>query len=355
MASRGAGDGPEVDDDAVTFRLPDPHGRLRGVRLAQDVRIPGDDLGFTHRRGIWTLRCARPAVDRMEYLFEVEEPDGDRHTVPDPANPRRAPGAFGEKSVVEFPGYEAPWWLSKASPPGHSMGVRLPSVALGAHVRGTLWSPDGLAADSTVPLLVVHDGLEFDQLGAFLFWAAEVIAAGSTPPFRVALLAPGDRNRWYAVSPAYARALTGEVIPALTDLAPTSQRIGVGASLGALAMLHAHRRAPGTFDGLFLQSGSFFTREIDPQESRFSRFGPVTRFTREIDQAVADPAPVPTTMTCGTIEENLVNNRAMATALARLDYPVEFQEVRDVHNFTAWRDALDPWLTRLVQEATDAT
>lgn len=354
MASRGAGDGPEVDADAVTFRLPDPHGRLRGVRLTQDVRIPGDQLGFTHRRGMWTLRCARPAVDRMEYLFEVEEPDGDRHTVPDPANPRRAPGAFGEKSVIEFPGYATPRWLEAETPPGSQHDIAVRSAALGSTVRGALWSPDGLAADAVAPLLLVHDGPEFDALGGFLGWARATVAAGDLAPFRVALLAPGDRNRWYAVSPAYARALTGEVVPALAQSVPTSQRIGVGASLGALAMLHAHRRAPGTFDGLFLQSGSFFTREIDPQESRFSRFGPVTRFTREVDQAVADPAPVPTTMTCGTIEENLVNNRAMATALARLGYPVRLEEVRDVHNFTAWRDALDPHLMRLVQEATDA-
>ena len=121
-----------------------------------------------------------------------------------------------------------------------------------------------------------------------------------------------------------------------------------GLTLAAIAVIHI-LDAPGTFDGLFLQSGSFFTRAFDPQETRFSRFGPVTRFVREIDQAVADPAPVPTAMTCGTIEENLANNRSMAAALARLDYPVRFEEVRDVHNFTAWRDALDPHLTRLVR------
>lgn len=348
MATRGGGT-PEVDETGVTFGLPDPHRRLRGVRLSQDVRVPGDRLDFVHRRGSWTLRLARPEVDRMEYLFELEEHDGSRHTVPDAANPRRAPGAFGEKSVVEFPGYVTPRWLGAETPPGARQDVAVRSATLGTTVRGALWSPAGLAAAAVAPLLLVHDGPEFDALGGFLAWARATVAAGDTGPFRVALLAPGDRNRWYAVNPAYARALTGEVVPALAELAPTSQRIGVGASLGALAMLHAHRQVPGTFDGLFLQSGSFFTREIDPQEQRFSRFGPVTRFTREVDQAVADPAPVPTVMTCGTIEENLANNQAMAEALRRLDYPVRFQQVRDVHNFTAWRDALDPWLTRLMQ------
>lgn len=351
MATR---EGPDVSEAGVGFRFADPHRRLRGVRLAQDVRVPGDQLDFAHRRGVWTLWLDRPAVDRMEYLIELAPHAGDRQTVPDPENPRRAPGAFGEKSVVEFPGYVAPPWLGSDAPEGicREFGVR--STALGSTVRGTLWSPEGLAADAPAAVLLVHDGPEFAALGGFLDWARATVAAGTTAPFRVALLAPGDRNRWYAVSPSYARALTSDVTHALDELAPSPRRIGVGASLGALAMLHAHRLAPGTFDGLFLQSGSFFSRTTDPQERRFSRFGPVTRFVGEVHQAVADPAPVPTVITCGTIEENLDNNRAIAAALGRLDYPVRMTEVRDVHNFTAWRDALEPHLTGLVREVTDA-
>ena len=64
---------------------------------------------------------------------------------------------------------------------------------------------------------------------------------------------------------------------------------------------------------------------------------------------MADPHPLPVGMTCGTIEENLANNQAMAAALGRLGYPVEFTEVRDVHNYTAWRDAFDPRLVELIR------
>lgn len=354
MAAPAATGGPAFDPAGAVFRLPDPHHRLRAVRLAQEVGLPGDQLGFTLRRGTWTLHLGRPDVDRMEYQFELEEPDGARQTILDPANPHRAPGAFGDKSVHEFPGYRRPDWLGLPQPAGTTVELAVRSRALGSTVRGTLWSPEELAADDRAPLVVVHDGPEFDALGGFLGWARAVVAAGRTPPFRVALLAPGDRNRWYAVSPAYARALTGEVLPHLAGQVATSTRVGVGASLGALAVLHAHRHAPGTFDALFLQSGSFFTPDLDPQEARFSRFGPVTRFVVDLAGAVADPAPVPTVLTCGTVEENLANNRAMTQTLQRLHYPAQLHVVRDAHNFTAWRDALDPHLTRLVQEATDA-
>jgi enterochelin esterase-like enzyme len=135
----------------------------------------------------------------------------------------------------------------------------------------------------------------------------------------------------------------------LPELGPATARIGVGVSLGALAMLHAHRSWPGTFDALLLQSGSFFTPELDPQESGFSRFAEVISFVSEVAAADHDPAPVPAVLTCGTVEENLANNRAMSGHLRRLGYPVTLVEVRDAHNYTAWRDALHPHLARLVE------
>jgi enterochelin esterase family protein len=341
--------GPVVDAVGVTLRLHDPHARLRGVRLSQDIRIPGDQLDFSYRRGWWALRVPRPAVDRMEYLLELRHPNEGRETIPDPANPLRVGGAFGDKSVIEFPGYRRPGWLDLPVAPATVTELAIGSRELGSTIRGRLWSPEALPAERPAPLLVVHDGPEYDSLAGLTSFAGALIEAGRLPPLRVALLAPGDRNRWYAVNPAYARALAGEVLPALAEQAPSTVRIGAGASLGALAMLHAHRLFPASFDGLFLQSGSFFNVESDAQERRFARFGPVTRFVREVAGAVADPHPLPVSMTCGIIEENLANNQAMAAALRRLGYPVEFAELRDVHNYTAWRDAFDPQLVGLIQ------
>ena len=44
----------------------------------------------------------------------------------------------------------------------------------------------------------------------------------------------------------------------------------------------------------------------------------------------------------------VANNQAMAATLAALGYPVQVRTVPDVHNYTAWRDALDPDLTDLL-------
>jgi hypothetical protein len=43
----------------------------------------------------------------------------------------------------------------------------------------------------------------------------------------------------------------------------------------------------------------------------------------------------------------------MATTLAGLGYDVVLHPVRDAHNYTAWRDALHPYLLDLVRTVVD--
>ncbi|QIM20323.1 hypothetical protein G7075_02820 [Phycicoccus sp. HDW14] len=59
--------------------------------------------------------------------------------------------------------------------------------------------------------------------------------------------------------------------------------------------------------------------------------------------------PLVVGMTCGALEENAANNRDMANALGRAGHDVRYREVADLHNYTAWRDALDPTLTDVLR------
>ena len=59
--------------------------------------------------------------------------------------------------------------------------------------------------------------------------------------------------------------------------------------------------------------------------------------------------PLTVGMSCGSLEENVANNRDMAAALRRAGHHVTLHEVPDLHNYTAWRDALDPGLTDVLQ------
>jgi enterochelin esterase-like enzyme len=339
---------PLVDATSARLALPDRAGRLAGVRLVAEFDT-GQSGEFARQAGQWRLTLDRPPVDRMEYLLELTDHNGHRWTIPDPGNPLQAAGVFGAKSVLRFPEYVEPAWLEWPLAPAHTAPIELEAAALDAPVTGELWAPDALPADQPAPLLVVQDGPEYALLGDLTGYLAAAVGNGALPPLRAALLGPADRNGWYSADPAYTAALATAVLPALP---PATLRVGVGVSLGALATLHAHLRC--RFDGLLLQSGSFFTPELDPQEREFSGFGAVTAFVAELHAARRAGPPVPTVLTCGTVEENLANNRAMARTLARLGYPARLVEVADAHNFTAWRDALHPHLTDLLGELAAA-
>ena len=168
------------------------------------------------------------------------------------------------------------------------------------------------------------------------------------PRLRAALLGPGARDRWYSANARYARTLVTAVLPALTGRLATTVRIGMGASLGALAMLHAHCSYPDAFDGLFLQSGSFFCPRFDARERRYPYYQRVVRFVAGAQAGGRPDRRVPVVLTCGAIEENVANNRLMTQALRARGYPAELREVPDMHNYTAWRDAFHPHLTRLL-------
>jgi enterochelin esterase-like enzyme len=324
--------GPEVRADRVVFRLEDRG--YKSVRLQQELERPRSGPAFARADGgaLWQLEYRRAQVDRMEYRFEV---DGESFC--DPHNPLHVPGAFGEKSVVEFPGYSEPAWLAAPDP----------GPALPAGERARVWAPADTDPREPLPLLVAHDGSEYERLSGLTRLIDHAIAANRIPRCRVALLDPGERDEDYSVSARYARVLAAS----LPQLAPATAHAGIGASLGALALLHTRWLHPGAFGALMLQSGSFFRLRWDRQESGFPRFRRISRFVGQVLNAATARTPIGITLTCGAPEENLANNRAVATALRRQGHATTLHVNRDAHNYVGWRDTLDPHLVDLLARA----
>ena len=346
---------PRVDEASVTFSLPDPDLGLREVQLIQELQRPrlGPPFKLDEETRTWKLRFRRPPADRMEYKFYLLHDTGAEETINDPANPLQAPGPFGAKSVIEFPGYRPPAWIDEPNVPADAIvETKIRSRTLRADLRTLIWTPESHAPDESLPLLVAHDGPEYDEISSLLKFLRSKTDSGVLPPIRVGLIAPVDRDQIYSASAAYARAFSYEILPALERLAPAphgrSMRAGMGASLGALAMLHIHRVNPATFGALFLQSGSYFRQRFDKQESGFPRFGRISRFMGRVLTAEDWAHPIPITMTCGAVEENLANNRATFRALEAQAYNVSLHENRDAHNWVAWRDTFDPHLSDLL-------
>jgi enterochelin esterase-like enzyme len=226
------------------------------------------------------------------------------------------------------------------------------SRPLRATVEVTLWSPPGAGDDDPLPLLAVHDGPEYVARTGLTALAAEAIAGGRAPAHRIALLHPGAREEWYSASALYARALALEVLPAVAADVPQQGRpVGLGASLGALAMLHAQRRHPDAFGGLFLQSGSYFTPRYDHMEKGFARFGRIVRFVRDVVRDQEYDHPVPAALTCGRDEDNVHNNRRVAAALALQGYGAALDERPGGHDWDTWEVGLREHLPGLLAEA----
>ncbi|WP_323095996.1 alpha/beta hydrolase [Intrasporangium sp. YIM S08009] len=210
-------------------------------------------------------------------------------------------------------------------------------------------TPTGTRRGDPLPLLVAHDGPEYSRRAHLLSVLRRATDAGRVRPHRVVLLEPGPRNERYAANPEWADALVGHVLPRVTGAWATPTRPALmGASLGGLASLQAEWRHPGTFGALFLQSGSFFRKRLDGEES-FEHWDRVTAFVASVGRARRRHTDARIVLTCGTQEGNLANNRLMATTLARTGHDVTFAEVPGRHDWRHWEAAFDPFLLTLLQ------
>ncbi len=306
----------------VCFRLHDHDRRLSAVRLVQGVVPASPDFAYDPASCTWELRLPRPPVHRIEYKLDLRYPDGGAETVCDPDNPRRIGGGYGESSVLWCGDYREPDWLRHPQAAGAWRDVDLPLPAVRSEIVARIWSPD----TPTGNVLVAHDGPDFQRYGQLARYTAAMIGANRVPPYHLVLLPPGERLEWYSANPAYARAVAADVLPKLAaELGTERPVVGVGASLGA-AYTAARYNQPFDLDATAASVGyPMFMKPYD---------GGAWVGVSKIRNAV---------------EENLANNRDMADTLRRHGYPVTFVEVPDAHNWTGWRDALDPHLTSLLQ------
>jgi enterochelin esterase-like enzyme len=337
---------PEVVDDHVRFTLADLGPDVTGVRLDCDPALPGA-RDMRRHGGVWRLRLPRPEVQRVEYRFGVCRGD-DEELVLDPDNASTVATAFGDRSVLEMPGYRPPSWLTDP----RTEGIREDLTVRGETHVGvpvTVWAPADARDDEALPLLVVHDGPEYDRLASLTRFCGAGIASGRLPRHRVALFDPVRRDAWYSGSPRYLRTETADGLDQIERrYAVTSPVVVMGASLGGLTALLAGLLGAPRIGGVFAQSGSFFQPRHDSSEKSFTYFDRIARAVASVLDSRHTDHPLRVSLTCGEHEENQANNADMAAALSRAGHDVTYRTVPDLHNYTAWRDALDPALTDLL-------
>ncbi len=345
---------PLTDDDTAVFLYwPGPDDPVAdAIFLLHWVfglqsRQPFLPLGDT---GVWYLPVELPHKARVEYKLEVVEA-GVSRWIRDPLNPAQAFDPFGSNSVCAMPGYGQPRWTEPEAGTrrGSIERFELASEVFGDNRLVEVYLPAEYKAKRRYPLLICHDGSDYQRFASISVVLDTLIARHEVAPVVVAFTSGHDRNREYGADPRHPEFLVHELLPALRrrfSLSDRPEDLGLmGASFGGVASLFAAWRHPGTFGKLLLQSGSFVFTDVG-HHGRSPLFDPVVAFVNRFRE---DPGRIDAKvfLSCGTFESLIWFNRSLRPLLRDAGIDVRFVEAQDGHNWIAWRDRLRDGLTWL--------
>ena len=317
---------------------------ISGHSTAQPLQpLEGTDL--------WALTMGLPDGSRFEYKFEVVS-GNQRHLLLDELNGVLAHDPFGANSVCQGYGYERPDWTfpDPDSRTGTLERSTIKSSAFGEPREIDIYIPARFRKTRNYPLLLVHDSLDFLRFAELKTVLDNLIHRLEIPPMIVAGTQSPNRMAEYTCNEQHARFLTEDVLPEMEKAFPlvpgASARALMGASLGAVASLHAAARNPDIFGRLLLLSGTFAFTDLG-HHKKGPALDPVVKFIngfRAAPHRVAERIY----MSCGIYESLIYENRSMLPVLQGHGMEINFEEARDAHNWENWRDRLRSGLTWLL-------
>lgn len=333
---------PLVEPGALTFLW---FGHAQRVELLRWINAGVDRRTFERVADseIWHARVEVPDGGRFEYKLNIVQPHGEEWVL-DPRNPHRAGDPFGENSVAMTHGYAQPVWsIDRGAPKGQLEGLDVESDVFGHARTEQIYVPHGVQTGGALPLLVVHDGGDYDNFADLTTSLDNLIDDGAIPPLLALLIQTSDRMDEYPRGRRHARYVVKELLPAVAARysisAEARHRILLGASLGAVASLSTAYRYPGVFGGLVLKSGSFVLDRRKLQDRPHPVFH---RTARLVDVMKRAPGleDVRAFISTGELEGLASDNRALAALLKERGIDVLFQSSWDGHHWHNWRDQL---------------
>ncbi len=340
---------PLAEGTRVTFVF---QGDVSRVALRHWVYGLPTAVPFTriHGTDLWYHVLELPEGSRVEYKLEVEI-GRDVRLVRDPLNPRLAHDPFGANSVAHSEGYILPDWIHEdPTVRKGSLDERVVrSEALQDDRSVVIYRPARYRTSRRYPLLVVHDGRDYERFASLSTVLDNLIHRLDIPGMVVAMTQPPNRMEQYRDYEPHARYIAEELVPLLEAELPLVGEPGgrglMGASLGAVASLSTAIRYPDMFGRLLLQSGSFAFSDIGTHD-RGPIFDPIAEMVNEYR---ANPFAVSERVfvSCGTHESLIYENRSLVPILQRTGMDVRFVEARDGHNWENWRDRLREGLAYL--------
>ena len=293
--------------------------------------------------GGWVLELPPTGLARLEYKLELSGHDGDTVVVCDPGNPQRAPGRVRGEVGAHGPRLSRSGLARRDRAAGNLRRARRPRARprardSGVVARGRTAAAAGRPRRPRVRRTGRADPLRRRDDRERCPASVSRRAAAARRSRRVVLGLGGVRSGAVQPDPAGdRRSRRGRRAPRRHGREPRR-----------LAMLQAQRTWPGTFAGLFLQSAASSFRASTATNPRFPRYARIVRFVRR--RAARDRL-----LRAGAGEHDLRDRGgehpqqpADGERAGAQGYAATLAEVPDLHNYTGWRDALDPHLTRLL-------
>jgi enterochelin esterase family protein len=311
----------------------------------------------------WTERVPKDA--RFGYGFVENAAPGARARLrPDPLGAR----TYAEQSVAELPDAPPQPWSEprEGVPRGKLEAHRVPSAALGADRRVTVYTPPGYdPRGGENGLLVVFDGescggdLEgFNPIPGPVI-LDNLIARGKIRPAVALFVESGEtRDCDLGCHPPFAEFVAGELVPWARSryrVSPDPGRAVVcGFSRGGLGAAYCALRHPEVFGNVLALSGAFWWY---PEADRDARVPPAARplldLTREpgwLTRQFADGPRVPVRfyLEAGRFEERIREESwRLRDVLRAKGCDVAYREHNGGHDYAAWRGSFADGLLAL--------
>ena len=275
---------------------------------------------------------------------------------PDPTNPE-APATV--RSIVELPrAPDQPWITSRPDvPKGRLEALRFTSIVLKNERTIWVYIPAGYRGESTIPMVLLFDGLEYQRQVPAPTILDNLIADNRIPPVMAILIESPDpltRMRELVCRPPIVTFLAEELLPWLRHryqvVVDPARTIVGGSSLGGLASAYVALERPDLFGAVLAQSGSFWWKPSGDDEfewlARRVAALPLqaVRFYLEVDKlesAAGAPAG-------SHSPARILSNRHLRTVPRARGYAVQYQEFNGGHEWICWRGSLAEGLMALL-------
>lgn len=314
---------PIVDGRDVTFvAAGDPSDPPRIVADFNGWDPAAGEMTRAGNTGFYTLRVRLDPAARIEYLISYR----DRFTV-DPRNPLHVPAPTGDpRSELRMPGYRPPPDVPAAKGPLLEQVPFTSRAGEGRRIR--VYRPRN--HEGPLPILYVHDGIiAVEQLDMPAMIDA-LIESGRMAPITAVFINSVDRYDDYAVGSMFSYVFTGEIVKMIEERYPIVP--------GVRGVLGFSRSTVGALD-VAVNSGTPFA---------YCGLVAPAMTPPMIATMLKHPAGGMPRMTilAGTYDIPLIDDaHALRTALASHHAALDWFEIPEGHNHTAWRRQLPRLLT----------